>query len=144
MTVNTMTMGPGTLTLGDVGDVKSLSSQVTNVRITPNVDTGDPINVLSGESVPGDRDETWTLAGTLVQDLGAGVAGADSIVEWLFTNAGETMPFTFVPSTAKGRQITGDVTVEAVEIGGDVKSKPTSDFEWQVSGRPAIAAAAGG
>lgn len=142
MTVNTYTMGPGTLTVGDVGDVMAFSSQVTNVRVTPSVDTGDPINVLSGESVPGDRDETWVLAGTLVQDLGAGVGGADSLVEWLHTNAGTTFPFTFIPSTAKGRQITGDVTVEAVEIGGDVKTKPTSDFEWAISGRPAIAAAA--
>lgn len=135
MTVNTYTMGPGTLTVGDVGDVQAFSSQVTNVRVTPSVDTGDPINVLSGESVPGDRDETWTLAGTLVQDLGS----VDGCVEWLFTNAGTSFPFTFIPSTAKGKQITGTVTVEAVEIGGDVKTKPTSDFEWAISGRPLLA-----
>jgi hypothetical protein len=142
MTVNTITMGPGTLTIGDVGDLTTFSSQITNCRVTPNVDTGDPINVLSGETVPGDRDETWTLAGSLVQDLGAGIDGADSKVEWLHANAGTTFPFTFIPATAAGRKITGNVTVEAVEIGGDVKSKPTSDFEWQISGRPAIATAA--
>lgn len=142
MTVNTLTMGPGTLTIGDVGSVKSFSSQVTNVRLTPSVDVGDPLNVLSGESVPGDRDETWVLAGTLVQDLGAGVAGADSLVEWLFTNAGNLEPFTFVPSTAKGRQFSGELTVEAVEVGGDVKTKPTSDFEFAVNGRPTLEAAA--
>lgn len=140
MTVETMTMGPGTLTVGDVGDITSLSSQVTSVTLSPNVDVGDPINVLSGESAPGDRDETWTLTGTLVQDLGAGVAGADSVVEFLFNNAGTLLPFVFVPSTAKGRQISGNLTVEAVDIGGDAKTKPTSDFEWQVSGRPTLGA----
>lgn len=141
MPVNVMTMGPGTLTIGDVGSVKSFSSQVTNTRLVPSVDNGDPINVLSGESVPGDRDESWTLAGTLVQDIGAGVAGADSLVEWLFTNRGTTQPFTFVPNTAAGREFTGVVTVEAVEMGGDAKTKPTSDFEWALSGDPVLAAA---
>lgn len=141
MTVNTLTMGPGTLTIGDVGSLKSFQSQITNCRLVPNVDNGDPINVLSGESVPGDRDENWTLAGTIVQDFGAGAAGVDSLVEWLFTNRGATMPFQFVPNTAIGRQISGDLTVEAVEIGGDVKTKPTSDFEFQVSGDPVLEAA---
>lgn len=132
MTVTAMTMGPGTLTLGDAGSPTSLSSQVTNCRVTPNVDTGDPINVLSGESVPGDRDETWVLAGTIVQDLGA----VDGVAEWLFANRGTTVPFVFVPNTAAGKQFSGDVTVEMIEIGGDTKTKPTSDFEWQISGDP--------
>lgn len=142
MTVNTLTMGPGTLTIGDLGSEKAFSSQVTNVRLVPSVDNGDPINVLSGESVPGDRDETWTLAGTLVQDLGAGVAGADSLVEWLFNQRGTTLPFVFVPNTSRGRQFSGDLTVEAVEVGGDAKTKPTSDFEFVISGDPVLEAAA--
>lgn len=142
MTVNTLTMGPGTLVLGDVGDTQAFSSQVTNVRLVPSVDNGDPLNVLSGESVPGDRDESWTLAGTLVQDIGAGIAGADSLVEWLFTNRGTEVPFTFVPNTARGRQFSGTLTIEAVEMGGDAKTKPTSDFEWALSGDPVLEAAA--
>lgn len=141
MAVNTLTMGPGSLTIGDVGDLQAFQSQITNARLVPNVDQGDALNVLSGESVPGDRDESWTLAGTIVQDLGAGIAGADSLVEWLFVNRGTTLPFIFVPNTAAGRQVSGSLTVEAVEIGGDVKSKPTSDFEFQVSGDPVIEAA---
>lgn len=139
MPVQTITMGPGSLVLGEVGTSKALEAQVTNARCVPNVDRGDALNVLSGESVPGDRDETWTLAGTLVQDFGE-VAG---VWQWLFDNRGTTVPFVFVPNTAAGRQISGDVTVEAIEAGGDVKSKPTSDFEWPISGAPVPAAIVG-
>lgn len=136
MTVNYITMGPGTLSIGDA-PLKDFSSQCTSVKLTPAVDNGEPINVLSGEQVAGDRSESFTLDGTFLQDL-----GVDSATEWLFTNRGETMPFVFVPSTTAGRQISGDLVVEAIDIGGDVKTKPTSDFSFVVVGAPTIAAAA--
>lgn len=132
MAVQTITMGPGTLVLGEAGTSKAMESQITNARCTPNVDRGDALNVLSGESVPGDRTETWTLAGTIVQDFGE----AAGVWAFCFTHRGETLPFVFVPNTAAGRQISGDVTVEALEVGGDTKTKPTADFEWQISGDP--------
>lgn len=137
MTVNTITVGPGTLTVGEVGTLATLSSQVTACRVVPDVENEDPINVLSGEQAPGDRSESWTLAGTLLQDLGA----VDSTTEFLFENRGTQLPFVFSPSTAAGKQITGEVVVEAIEMGGDAKTKPTSDFEWQIVGEPTIAAA---
>lgn len=138
MPVQTMTMGPGTLSLGEAGSLQQLESQLTNCRVSPSVDTGDPINVLSGEQAPGDRTESFTLAGTLVQDFG----NVESVTEWTWQNRGQQVPFTFTPNTAKGRSITGTVTVEAVEIGGDVKTKPTSDFEWTIIGAPDLGAAA--
>lgn len=132
--INTITMGPGTLTIGPPEALITFSAQVTNCRVVPSVDKGDPLNVLSGETVPGDRDESWTLAGTLVQDLGA----AAGTTEWLFTHRGENHPFVFVPSTAGGKEFTGTVSVEAIEMGGDVKSKPTSDFEFDMVGAPLL------
>ncbi len=136
MTVNTITVGPGTLTLGVEGTLATLSSQVTACRVVPTVDNEDPIDVLSGEQAPGDRSESWALTGTLLQDLGA----TDSTTEFLFEHRGEQMPFEYVPATAAGKTITGEVTVEAIDMGGDAKTKPTSDFEWQLVGFPAIAA----
>lgn len=136
MPVTTLTMGPGVLTIGDVGTLKAFQSQVTNVRLTPSVDRGDPLNVLSGESVPGDRDESWTLAGTLVQDFGDDVG----VWQFCFDNRGDQLPFVFVPNNVDARQATGTLTVEAVELGGDAKAKPTSDFEFQLVGDPLIAA----
>lgn len=134
MPVRTMKMGPGTLTIGDVAALTQFESQLSNCRVVPNVDRGDPIHVLSGEEAPGDRTERWTLAGTLVQDFGS----TESKQEWLFTHRGEEHPFVFTPSTAAGRQVRGEVTVEAVEIGGDANTKPTADFEFQLVGMPTI------
>lgn len=138
MTVNVLNMGPGSLVLGDVGSPKSFSSQVTNCRITPSVDKGDPINVLSGEQVQGDRDESFVLAGTFVQDFGT----LNGLSEWTWDNRGDDLAFVFIPNTAAGRQISGTVTVEATEIGGDVKTKPSTDFEWTLVGAPTLGAVA--
>lgn len=134
MTVNTITMGPGTLTLGESGTLATLSSQVTACRLVPTVENEDPLNVLSGEQAPGDRSESWALAGTILQDLGA----LDSTTEFLFTNRGVQMPFEFIPSTAAGKGFTGQIIPEAIEMGGDAKTKPTSDFEWQLVGEPVL------
>lgn len=140
MTIQTITIGAGTLTLGESGSLMQFASQVTSCKLVPSVDTGDPIDVLSGEQAPGDRSESFTLEGTLLQDLGA----AKSTTEWCYEHRGEQHPFVFVPSTAKGRSITGTLTVEAIDIGGGVKTKPTSDFKWAVIGAPTLGTAPAG
>ncbi|MGP9788246.1 hypothetical protein ACT3UD_18395 [Glutamicibacter sp. 287] len=134
MAVETITVGAGQLTIGAVSDLTNFSSQTTSVKLVPSVDQGDSIAVLSGESVAGDRTESFNLEGTILQDLGA----TESKTEWLFEHRGETHAFEFVPSTAKGKKITGSLVVEAVEIGGDVGTKPTSDFEFLVVGEPVL------
>ena len=134
MAVNVLTVGPGTLTIGSAGNLTNFESQTTSCRLVPNVENDDAINVLSGEQVAGDRTESFTLEGTFLQDFG----DPGSKVEWLFAHRGETHPFKFIPNTSKGKQITGDLQVEAVEIGGAARSKPTSDFEFAVIGEPVI------
>ena len=137
MAVNIMEMGPGLFTIGETASLKSLSSQVTALKLVPKVDQGDEIKVLSGESVPGDRSESFTLEGTMLQDLGA----ASGITEWLFMNRGKAMPFTFTPRTGTGsKSITGKLVVEATEIGGDVGTKAQADFAFAVVGAPTIGA----
>lgn len=139
MAVKVLTVGPGVLTIGDSGSLTNFESQVTSCRLVPSVDNDDPINVLSGEQVAGDRTESFTLEGSILQDFG----DVESTTEWLFTHRGETHPFKFIPATAKGKQVTGNLQVEAVEIGGDARSKPTSDFEFAVIGEPVIGTIAG-
>ena len=135
MAVNTLTMGPGTLTIGSAANLTQFASQVTECVLKPKVDNDDPIPVLSGEEAPGDRSESWTLEGSLLQDLGA----TGSVVEWLFTHRGELHPFTFVPRSGTGaKQIVGTLQVEAVDIGGAARTKPSSDFEFVVIGAPTI------
>jgi hypothetical protein len=135
MTIKSYTLGPGALTIGADTGLTVFSSQVTSCKLTPKVDVGDPINVLSGEQVPGDRDESFTLDGTLLQDFGV----TASTTEWLFEHRGELQDFVFTPNTANGREVTGQLTVEAIDVGGDVKTKPTSDFSFTLNGAPVFA-----
>lgn len=129
MPVKYITVGPGTLTIGADADLTDFSAQATACKLVPSVDNGDPINVLSGEQVPGDRSESFALEGTFLQDLQATGLGT---TDWLFEHRGETHDFVFVPATAAGRQVSGELVVEAIDIGGDAKTKPTSDFSFIV------------
>ncbi|NUL43738.1 hypothetical protein F7P69_00785 [Cellulosimicrobium funkei] len=133
MAVKSITVGPGVLNIG-TDTLLNFSSQVTTVRLIPSVDLGDPIRTLSGESLMGDRSETWTVEGEILQDLGA----TESTTEWLFEHAGEEHPFEYTPSSLTGKEITGTLVVEAVEIGGESGTKPTSEFAFSVIGRPVI------
>lgn len=135
MTVNTLTIGPGTLTIGEDTGITVFSSQCKSCTLSPSVETGDPIPVLSGEQVPGDRTETFALKGTFVQDFGVEA----STTEWLWEHRGEVHDFVYAPSTAGGKEITGQLTVEAIDIGGDVKTKGTSDFSFTLTDAPVFA-----
>lgn len=127
-------VGPGKLTIGDAGAPTIFSGLITGAKLTPSVERGDPIDFLDGSASSGDRSESWTLNGNMAQDFGA----TDSRTEWLFTNRGTDQPFVYVPNAATGRNITGTLTVEAVEIGGEVKSKPISEFEFSLVGEPVL------
>lgn len=140
MPIETLTVGPGKLQIGDTENLTTFESQIRSAKLVPSVDKGDPIDVLSGEQAAGDRSESFTLQGTMLQDFGS----TDSKTEWLFTHRGETHPFEYTPNNAKGKKITGQVEVEAIDIGGDVKAKAESDFEFQVIGAPVIATVAAG
>ena len=131
MTVRQTKLGPGRLTIsgpGNPGLSHDLSSQVRKSALVPKVKQDDPIPVLSGESVPGDRSESWTLEGSLLDDFGT----SGSTVEWCFTNRGQTLNFVFIPATANGKKVSGRVVVEATSIGGDVGKNNEVDFEFVV------------
>jgi hypothetical protein len=128
-------MGPGTFTLG-VAPL-DVSCQVTALTINPteNVDTEDAVHVLCGDVLPATDtvDYTYTVAGSLLQDLATG-----GVVDYTWTNAGDEVPFVFVPNTAEGRQVTGTCRLIPLTIGGDVPTRPSSDFEWAIIGTPLL------
>lgn len=143
MTVQSYKMGPGTFKLGEDG-VKDVSCQVTSliVAASENVDKDDDIDTLCGDSITGEESVTytWTVSGNLVQDL-----AASGVVAYTWTNKGTVVDFEFIPNTVGDRAVTGQVRLVPISVGGDVKSRPTSDFEWQVpaaSGDPVLGDAA--
>lgn len=133
MTVESYTVGPGSLIFGAPGDPEEMAAQITKASVVPKVDTGEDTPVLSGEVAPGERTYTWTLSGEFLQDL-----ADDGITTWSYDNAGVTLPFVYIPNAAKARSVSGSVIVDPTTIGGDVKTKAKSDFEFSVVGTPAI------
>lgn len=139
MTVNSFKMGPGTLKLGTAGAF-DVSAQVTacTVAASESVDTEDDVPVLTGEVLTGDETVTleWSVSGNFVQDIAVG-----GVVAYTWTNASDEVDFEFIPNTTAGRKVTGVCRLVPVSVGGDVKTKPRSDFEWAIIGTPVLGAA---
>lgn len=133
MAIKSYIVGPGSLVFGAPGDPDEMAAQITSCKVTPSTDVGDPLDVLSGEQLPGDRTTTWTLNGEFLQDI-----SENGISTYTLDNAGEQKPFIYIPNDAEGRSISGNVTIDPTELGGDVKARATAEFEFSVLGTPAI------
>lgn len=129
-----MRMGPGLLELGESGAIANLARKCTAVTLTPEVSRDDPRQFLSGDQEPGARTEAWNLTGTLAQDY-----GATDAMGVLFNHRGQQMTFRFLPDSGQGQPVSGRLIVEAVALGGEVGTKPTSDFDFPLVGAPTIA-----
>lgn len=137
----TYKLGPGKLTIGETGSAVDYEAQITGCTVAWDKDKEDDVPVLSGGSLTGDTTYTATLSGNVFQDLGE-VAG---LVEFSWANKGTEVPVVFIPSTDAGRQVTGTVIIDPIDVGGDeAKQRPRSDFEWAFVGEPALAAIATG
>lgn len=131
-------MGPGSLVIGETGSPLEIACQITACTVEFETDSEDDVPTLCGGTLAGDETETATLTGTIIQDLSdAGV------VDYTWTHSGEVTDVTFVPNSDAGRTITGQVKVRSLNVGGDVRTSPTSDFEWPFVGKPAMSPATG-
>jgi hypothetical protein len=133
MPIQSYTVGPGSLVFGDPGTPEEMAAQITKCSVVPSVDVGDDTPVLSGEVDPGERTYTYVLSGEFLQDI-----TETGISTWTYENAGVALPFIYVPNDAKARHISGTVIVDPTTIGGDVKTKAKSEFEFGVVGTPAL------
>lgn len=134
MAISTYTVGPGTLKFTLAGASKSetpFESQVTKCVINTSADRGDQLNVLSGESIGSEPDYKAQLEVSVLQDL-----KKNGIVDWSWTNMGKEATFTYTPNTAEAATVTGKCTIDPISIGGEVKSRATSDFTWDCIGMP--------
>lgn len=144
MPIKSYKLGPGTLTLDD-GTPFDLSLQVRGCKINPteNVTTTDAIKVLGVDAGTGRPAElaaedsasyTYTISGQVLQDI-----SATGIVQWTWDHEGDTVDFTFVPSTAEGVEATGQCRIVPLVFGGDdIDQRPSSDFEWRCPEKPAL------
>lgn len=129
MPVKSDKLGPGVLTFGETASAEEWAGQLTKCLVEPKTETEDPIPTLSGEELAGDTTDTAELSGTILQSY-----DRDSLLLWAHTHHGETMPFKFVPNAGAELQVTGNVQVQRLSIGGDVKTRNTSDFTYTIIG----------
>ena len=129
-------LGPGTLTIGDTGTLLDLSCQLSAAKVEWDKDKEDDTPVLCGESIAGGVDYTAKLTGTVLLDLSDG-----GMVDYTWEQKGTQQPFVFVPSEAAAKQVSGILTVDPLDVGGDeVKKNMSVDFEWDCVGEPTFGA----
>jgi hypothetical protein len=139
MPAHTVKLGPGLLKIGETGTEVDFTCQVTAAHVDWEVDEGDTTPTLCGETVPGERTYSSSLAGTLFSDLG--LTPGPGIIEWSWTHKGEQVAFEFVPSTVAAKAVTGTLIVDPLSVGGDeAGANMTADYEWAIVGDPAIGA----
>lgn len=137
MTIKSYLLGPGTLELGAAPLVVSAQMRAVTIKATEKVTKSEAIPVLSGEELDGDETVAydWTAVLTFLQDL-----EADGSLDWSWENKGTEQPFTFVPSTAEGRQCTGILVPVPLDLGGtvDKTKRPESTTTWRIKGDPVL------
>jgi hypothetical protein len=132
--VNEARLKTGKLTLGGAAGVggTEFACQQTNVRVTPSHDeTGDEVETLCGDKLAPDVKTSWSLAGTSIQDFDS----PDGFVQYSVEHNLEVVEYSWQPN-AGTFEVTGTVQVRAVEIGGDVNTRLTTDFEWPCQDDP--------
>lgn len=128
----TRTLGPGSLKIGETASAREFAANLTNCRITSDTSSEDPTAMLDGSEMDGEDTYTFALAGKIQQDY-----DFDSLELYCFTNRGELLPFVFTPANEGGTDWSGIVKIRPVsEVGGDVKKRNTTDFEFPIIGAP--------
>lgn len=128
----------GTLTLGGSGGGTgtggtAFACQASTIKVTPNYDDdGDAVETLCGDSIPAGKKESWTLNGTSLQDFD----DPDGFLAYCYENAMDTVAFEWVPNVEGAPTWAGNVVIVALEEGGDVNARLTTDWEFDIAGRP--------
>lgn len=135
MTVSNKPLGPGELTIGETGTEVDASCLVNNAKITISKDQADATTKLCGDQAASKPKYTFALTGNVDQDL----ATSTGLHALSWNSKGTTQTFTFVPNTEVGATVTGQLTIDPLEFGGDeMDADMTSDFEWTCVGEPVI------
>jgi hypothetical protein len=137
--INESKLKEGVLILGGsvepaVAPAQDFACQATNIRLTPSFsDSGDALETLCGDELAADTKTTWAMNGTSIQDFD----DPDGFVYYALEHDGQKVPYLWKPND-NGASFTGNVNIRAVEIGGDVNTRVTSDFEWPLDGPPTV------
>lgn len=136
MTIKKYTIDEGSLVLGEAGSTLEIAAQVRDAAVDFDEEAGDDRPTLSGEVLRGKVTNPATLSGTVLQDL-----SDDGIVDYTWANRGKVVPFSFTPSSAEAKTITGECRIKPLKVGGEAgEDGPESEFEWVCIGDPVLGA----
>lgn len=121
----------GTLTLGGTNfefQLEACSMQPTSREDSPAVTTIDETEIAATNTTD------WVLAFTAIQDF----TNSSGLTKYAFDNDQSEVAFVLVPNDggAGSVQISGNVTVQALALGGSAKTRNTSEATWPVTGTP--------
>lgn len=133
MAITESRLKAGTLEFGASTEKQDVSSQLTSATVTPTAtDSGDAVEVLSGDLLGAETTTAYVLKMTVIQDW----TDDTGVVAYSWDHDLEEVAFTWKPAGATGPTLTGTVQVRAIELGGEVNTRLTSDVEWPVIGVP--------
>lgn len=121
-------LGEGSLKFGETGSELEFGVQCKSVTVEPEVEEDDDeLVVLTGTVEDTDAaEESYVLKGELYQEY-----SRSSLIAWCHVNAGASVPFVFRPLDSQELNVRGVVKIKRLAIGGDVKERNTSDFEFK-------------
>ena len=123
-------LGPGTLTIGTPG--KDYAFQVSACTLTPNVNSTDGVPTLAVPEPPPETKTDYSLDGDAINDF----TDPQGLSLYCFDNDGLEMAFVWVPITADGTSLAGNLIVRAFPIGGKPGEMLQTTFSWPVVGKP--------
>jgi hypothetical protein len=136
MALEGIQLGPGTLILGEDATEVDASCLLEAATVSWDKTKVDDKKRLCGQVLVGKTTYTSTLAGTLDQDL----ADPAGLVYYSWAHRGEVLPFVYVPNTAAGAQVSGELVIDPLDVGGSTEDDNlTSEFEWAIVGDPVLA-----
>lgn len=126
ITESKLKLGRLRFTVGEADPV-DFTCQATNVRITPDHnEDGDAVETLCGDKLTPDTIRSDALNITAIQDF----TDVDGFVAFSWDNDLAAVDVAWAPTGVGGPEYTGTVQVRAVEVGGDVNKRLTTDAEW--------------
>jgi hypothetical protein len=129
----TTTLGPGTLTIGEIGTEIDISCLVNNALIGAEKDESDATTKLCGDVRAGTVTYTYSLSGNMDTDVGD-AAGFFALSQ---AQPGTQQSFVFTPNTATRTSAAGILTIDPLDFGADEAGADlTSDFEFTIVGKP--------
>jgi hypothetical protein len=132
--------GPGTLTIGAVGEEIDVSCLINNAVLAASPTTSDPTTKLCGTQKQGTTTYSATLSGNIDIDP---ETGETSLFCLSWAEPGTEQPFVFIPNTENGTKAEGTLVIQPLDFGssGAYGDDMTADFEFQVLWKPVITCA---